>query len=142
MFENYEPLEIEGYNITPLPVNHPLDSVGFDITSTDGSRIFYTGDTGPGLAALWEHSSPQMLIVDVTFPNRQYNIAQDSEHLCPQMLSEELVEFHRAKGYLPRVVLVHLSPQSEEEIRQEVTVINRELEITIHVATEGEELTV
>jgi len=77
-------LEIEGYQVMTLPVNHTIRAVGFEITSPDGKKVFYTGDTGPGLSALWENVSPQLIIVDLTFPNRLENRAKNSAHLCPK----------------------------------------------------------
>ncbi len=138
-----EPLkseDIEGYRVLALPVNHGIDTVGFEITSKDGKKIFYTGDTGPGLLSLWEHISPHVLIADVTFPNRFENVAKDAGHLCPEMLKLELVEFRRVKGYLPQVIVIHLSPKLEEEIKEEVQEIATELSCSIGIACEGEKL--
>ncbi len=140
--EPFKPEDIEGYRVLPIPVNHPIDSVGFEVTSRDGKRIFYTGDTGPGLAPLWEHISPQLLIADVTFPNSSERVAKDAGHLCPEMLKRELMEFRRIKGYLPQVVLIHLSPQFEEEIKKEVAQVANELRLSITIAAEGEKLTI
>jgi len=134
--------DIEGYRVLAIPVNHGIDTVGFEITSKDGKKIFYTGDTGPGLLSLWEHVSPHLLIADVTFPNRFKSVAQDSGHLCPEMLKGELMEFRRVKGYLPQVVLIHLSPQLEEEIREEVQAMATELELSISIAREGDKLVI
>ena len=58
-------------------------------------------------------------------------------HLCPQSLKEELVEFRRVKGYLPRVVAVHLSPLAEDEIRRELAEVAVELGADITLGREG-----
>ena len=140
--ESFNPMNIEGYQVLALPVNHTISTVCFEITSKDGKKVFYTGDTGPGLSALWEHVSPQLMIVDVTFPNRLENRAKNSAHLCPKMLKKELKEFHRIKNYFPRVILIHLSPKFEEEIKEEVKEIAKELKISIDIAFEGKKLIV
>ena len=134
--------DIEGYRVLAIPVNHPISAVGFEITSRDGKRIFYTGDTGPGLLSIWKYISPHLLIADVTFPDRFENMAKDAGHLCPKMLKEELIEFHRAKGYLPQTILIHQSPQFEEEIREEAQKIAKELGLSIDIACEGEKFTI
>jgi ribonuclease BN (tRNA processing enzyme) len=131
---------IEGYEVMAVPVQHPLDGVGFEITSGDGKTLFYTGDTGPGLSSIWDKISPQLLIIDLTWPNSLSKAAKDAGHLCPQMLKEELLEFRRAKGYLPNVVVIHMSPQHEPEIEREVREVAKLLGISIHIAREGEEL--
>ena len=123
-----------------VPVQHPLDGVGFEITSSDGKTLFYTGDTGPGLSSIWGKISPQLLISDLTWPNSLANAAKDAGHLCPEMLKEELIEFRRVKGYLPKVVVIHLSPQHEPEIEKEVREVSKSLGISIDIAHEGEEL--
>lgn len=129
---------IENYQVLMLPVNHPLDGVGFEITDKEGKKIFFTGDTGPGLLSLWEHISPDLLISEVTFPNRLENMTKDAAHLCPKMLKKELVEFRRVKRYLPKIVLIHLSPQFEQEIKKEIEKVATELKHTISIAHEGE----
>ncbi|MBT4511746.1 MAG: MBL fold metallo-hydrolase [Chloroflexi bacterium] len=138
--EPYVTQLINGYEITAIPVNHPLHAVGFEIVSAEGSRLFYSGDTGCGLNKVWERVSPQILIIDVTFPNRFRNIAEDADHLCPEMLMEELISFKRIKGYFPKVITIHMSPQLEEEIAEEVAEVASKLEISITVSHEGQEI--
>ena len=140
--EPFVPVDIEGYQVLPLPVRHTINAVGFEITSKDGKKVFYSGDTGPGLSALWEHISPQLIIVEVTFPNRLENRAINSAHLCPKMLKKELIDFHRVKGCYPQVILFHLSPKLEEEIKKEVKEVSKELKLDIGIACEGEKIIV
>ena len=140
--EPFNPMDIEGYRVVALPVNHTISTVGFEITSKDGKKVFYSGDTGSGLSALWEHISPNLIIVDVTFPNRLENRAKNSAHLCPKLLKKELMEFRRVKGYFPQVILIHLSPKLEEEIKGEVDEVSKELKLSIDIACEGDKLTV
>jgi Cft2 family RNA processing exonuclease len=132
---------IEGYEVMAVPVQHPLDGVGFEITSGDGKTLFYTGDTGPGLSSVWHKISPQLLIIDLTWPNSLSNAAKDAGHLCPQMLKEELMEFRRVNGYLPKVVVIHMSPQHQRDIEREVGEVAKLLGISIDIPHEGEELT-
>jgi len=131
---------IEGYEVMVVPVQHNLDGVGFEITSGDGKTLFYTGDTGPGLSPIWGKISPQLLITDVTWPNGLVNAAKDAGHLCPEMLKEELIEFRRANDYLPKVVVIHLSPQHEPEVERELREVAKLLGISIEIAHESEEL--
>lgn len=138
--ESFNKINILDYYILPLPVNHTVDTVGFEITSKDGKKLFYTGDTGPGLSALWEHISPDLIIMDLTFPNKLENRAINSKHLCPKLLKKELIELYKVKGYFPKVVLIHLSPKDEEEIRKEVNQVSKELDIPINIAYEGDKI--
>ena len=138
--EPFHRQNIEGYEVMALPVRHPLDGVGFEITSGDGKALFYTGDTGPGLASIWGKISPQLIIADVTWPNSLADAARDAGHLCPKMLEKELAGFRRLRGYLPRVVIIHLSPQHESEIEREIKQVAQKLGVSIEVAQEGKEL--
>ena len=138
--EPFKTVDINGYQVTPLPVNHTINTVGFEITSINGKNVFYTGDTGPGLSALWGYISPQVIIMDLTFPNRLENRAINSAHLCPKMLKNELQNFFRVKNYYPKIFLIHLSPKLEKEIKSEVKDISKELDLTINIAKEGENI--
>jgi len=138
--ELFERQRIEGYEVMAVPVRHNLDGVGFEMTSGDGKTLFYTGDTGPGLSSMWGKISPQLIIADLTWPNSLAKAARDAGHLCPEMLKEELIEFRRVKGYLPKVAAIHMSPQHEPEIEREVREVARLLSVSIDIAHEGEEL--
>ncbi len=138
--EPFNQQNIEGYEVMAVPVRHPLDGIGFEITSGDGKTLFYTGDTGPGLSSVWGKISPQLIIADVTWPNSLAKAARDAGHLCPEMLKGELIEFHRLKGYLPKVVIIHLSPQHELETEKEVKEVAKSIGVAIDIAHEGEEL--
>jgi hypothetical protein len=67
-------------------------------------------------------------------------MARAAAHLCPEMFKEELLELRRLKGYLPKVVAIHMSPQHETEIRREVGEVAKLLGISIDTPDEGEEL--
>lgn len=140
--EPYIPVEIEGYQVLSIPVNHPIGAIGFEITSKDGKKVFYTGDTGSGLSDVWKHISPQLLIIDATFPNKMEETAKNSKHLCPNLLKKELLSFHKANRYYPKVMLVHLTPKFKREIQNEVGSIAKELKFTFSIPNEGEEITV
>ncbi len=136
------PQDIEGYTITPIPLNHPIVTVGFEINSPQQQSLLYATDTGPGLHQVWESTSPQLLIIDTTFPDSLEKMACDAGHLCPKLLLKELADFRSTKGYLPQVVLIHLSPKFEAEIRDEIMGVSEELGITIKAASEGDTITI
>jgi Cft2 family RNA processing exonuclease len=140
--ETLSPQDIEGYTVTAVPLNHPAGAVGFEITSPEQKSLLYATDTGPGLHQLWESTSPQLLIIDTTYPDRLEKAAWDAGHLCPKLLLKELTDLRSTKGYLPRVALIHLSPKFEAEIRDEVRGVSAELGIPIEVASEGDTITV
>jgi len=142
-FNIIEPLRdemIEGYSVLAVPVSHSVPAVGYQLTSPDGKVVFYTGDTGPGLAGCWRHVSPQLLIIEVTTSDKYKERAAEARHLTPSLLKEELISFREIKGYLPRVVAVHMSPALEKEIATEIAAVERELDCSITIAHEGMEV--
>jgi ribonuclease BN (tRNA processing enzyme) len=131
------PIIIEGYVVTPAAVNHSIPAMGYQITSSDNKSFFYTGDTGPSQAALWESISPQVLFIELTAPNRWEEPMRRTGHLTPNPLKQELVRFRETKGYLPRIIGVHMNPVSESEIRSEISDVAVSLGANIELAHEG-----
>ncbi len=129
--------QIEGYNIMAVPVNHTDPTVGYQVTAPDGKSIFYTGDTGPGLSECWQQVSPQLLIIEVTAPDRYQEFAVRVGHLTPSLLKQELINLRELKGYLPQVVVVHMNPVLEKEIEAEIEAIARVLNNPVTLASEG-----
>ena len=136
----YQIERIEGYSVLAVPVNHQVPTVGYQVTSPDGKVVFYTGDTGPGLADCWEHVDPQLLIIDTSRPAKFEAYLKRFKHLTPTLLKQELTSFQKLKGYLPQVVVVHLNPIFEEEIKAEIAAVAEDLNHPISVGYEGMEL--
>jgi ribonuclease BN (tRNA processing enzyme) len=137
VIEPLKPETIEGYEILAVPVKHSEPAVGYQITAADGKTLFCTGDTGPGLATVWELVSPQLLVIEVTSSNEYTEWATSAGHLTPCLLEQELTSFQQIKGYLPRVVTVHMNPMLIEEISAEIATIAKALGSPITPAVEG-----
>jgi len=140
IIEPYRIEQIEGYSILATEANHSVPTIGYQVTSSEGKIVFYTGDTGPSLADCWKYVSPQLLITDVTAPNRYDEFAKESGHLTPSLLKQELVTFQELKGYLPQVVVVHMNPNLEKEIEAEIAAVAKTLNNSISLAYEGMQL--
>ena len=132
---------LANYEVLPVPVKHSVPAVGYQITFTDGKSLFYTGDTGPGLSGCWEHISPQLLIIEVSGLNEFGDFLKSVGHLSAQFLKEELIQLRQIKGYLPRVVVVHIPPQYQIEVEQEVRDVAQELGANIDIGYEGMKIT-
>jgi ribonuclease BN (tRNA processing enzyme) len=129
--------QIAGYTVLAVPVNHAVPAVGYQVTSADGRAVFYSSDTGPGLDDCWRQVSPDLLFIEVTAPDRYEEFARRSGHLTPGLLGRELDSFRRLKGYLPQVVLVHMNPEEENDIADEIAAVARSLDTTIQLGYEG-----
>jgi len=130
---------ILGYDVLAVPVEHGVPTVGYQL-GADGKKFFYTGDTGPGLAECWERVSPQLLIIEVTASDKYTEWAAGGGHLTPSLLERELTEFRKLKGYLPRVVIVHMSPHMEKDIAIQIAAVAKNLGASVTLAHEGMEI--
>ena len=141
IIEPLQRLNILGYDVLPVPVQHAVPCLGFQVTSKDGRSLFYTGDTGPGLAECWQQVSPQLLMIEVSGTNRSQDFLRSVGHLSAGLLKEELIQFRQIKGYLPRVVVIHIPPNFQKEVEQEVQAVAKELGIDIDIGYEGMKIT-
>ena len=137
--EPFQPFSLLKYQILAVPVKHSVPAVGYQITSPEGKKLFYTGDTGNGLAKVWSLVSPDLLVVEVTAANGFLKTAKAAAHLTPSLLKEELESFLLIKGYLPKIITVHMFPQSPEKelIENELKVIAAALNADITPGREG-----
>jgi len=113
-----ETMELGGRKITPLPVNHVVPSVGFQIDSGKASLVF-SGDTTT-CDALWEAinriQNLKYLIVETAFSNAEKELAVISKHLCPTLLNDELGKLKLS----PEIYIAHLKPGEAELTMQEI----------------------
>ena len=136
-----EPFWADGYNILPVAMRHSVPAVGYEI-SAKGKRLFYSGDTGPGLSDVWEHLRPDLIIIEVTAPNSQTSFGCKAGHLSASLLQEELASFKKLNGYLPPVYVVHMNPFEENDIQAELVEVEHALNCHITPAHEGLEIEV
>ena len=139
--EPYSRKPIAGYEVLAIPVKHSAPTVGYQVTSSDGKVLFYTGDTTMGVSDCWQHISPKLLIVEVAGPDKYADWLKQAGHLCARLLKEELIQFRRLKGYLPRIVVIHIGNPYEQEIKKEVAQVAQELEADISLGYEDMKIT-
>jgi ribonuclease BN (tRNA processing enzyme) len=142
IIEPDKPISIAGYNVLPVTVNHSAPTVGYQITSADGKKVFISSDTGPGLEACWEQISPNLLFIETTLPNKDERFALQAGHLTPNLLQKELESFRKVKGYLPQVVLIHMNPLIENILQVEIREVEKNLKIKIRFGYEGMKLNI
>ena len=145
-FTSIEPLQsfdIKQYKILPVSTKHSVPSVGYQITTPQGKKLFYSGDTGHDLEDVWSRISPDLLIIEVTLPDGLLKSDKEPYHLTPGLLRAELISFRNIKGYLPQVITVHMSPQSpdRELIEAELKRVAAELKADITPGYEGLQVT-
>ena len=123
-FMRYEPVvmgvtvNLGGRGITPLPANHVVPAVGYQLDSGKASLVF-TGDTTTH-DALWAAvnriENLRYLIIETAFPNQAKELAIVSKHLCPSLLAEELEKLKRSA----EIYITHLKPGETDMTMDEV----------------------
>ena len=111
-------VEITGRRIVPLPADHTVPAVAFQIDSGQASFVF-SGDTGPCpelWAAVNRIANLKYLIIECAFSNREKHLAGLSKHFCPSMLMDELKQLTRDA----EVFVTHLKPGQIELTMQEI----------------------
>ena len=114
------PVPLNGRRITPLPANHVVPAVGYQLDSGRGSLVF-TGDTTTN-DELWpivnRIQNLKYLVIETALSDGERHLAQASKHLCPSLLAEELAKLKHS----PQVYITHLKPRESELIMQQVAV--------------------
>ncbi len=118
-FDPLRRFRVGRYTVRPVPVAHPVESVGLVLSDGEGA-IAVSGDTGP-TDAFWEAVNAarnvRALLVETSFPNRLQWLADASGHLTPRTLVSELAKLTR--NTFP-VYLYHLKPAYASELRREL----------------------
>ena len=111
-------VDLGGRRITPLPANHVVPAVGFQLDSGKASLVF-TGDTTTN-DALWtvvnRIENLRYLIIETAFCNQEKELAILSKHFCPSMLAEELEKFKRSA----EIYITHLKPGETDLTMREI----------------------
>ncbi len=85
-------INLNGCKITPLPANHSIPAVGFQLNSGKKSLVF-TGDTTSNndfWVVVNQIENLGYLIIESAFSNQDIELAIKSKHLCPSLLADEL----------------------------------------------------
>jgi cAMP phosphodiesterase len=136
-FDPARPFKAGRYTVSPVPVHHPVESVGF-VLSDGRSAIAVSGDTGP-TTRFWDKVNGarrlKALFVELSFPNAMQRLADASGHLTPRSLAGELGKLER-DGF--PVLLYHLKPAHVAELRREIAALGLP---DVRVLRRGDEFT-
>ncbi|MCH8184732.1 MAG: MBL fold metallo-hydrolase [Chloroflexi bacterium] len=124
--------ETLGYTVKAVEASHPVPAVGYIIKSPSGRCVAFTGDTdGDILPILQDEFAPEVVFIDVTYPNRLQWRAEVSGHLTPSLLERQLGPALSASVRLPKIVPVHLSLHERDEIREELSAVAERLGVEL-----------
>jgi cAMP phosphodiesterase len=107
-------VRIAGLNITPIPVNHVVPTVGL-IIEDENAAVAFTSDTHV-TDEIWEAANRaehlKAVFVDVSFPNELGELATASKHLTPEMLASELKKLNRKV----EIYAIHIKPTNRDDV--------------------------
>jgi len=116
--EPEKPFKVKNIQFTAVPTNHTVPTIGLAI-ETEDACVILTSDTYV-TDEVWEMANRltnlQAMFVDVSYPNEMSALAENSKHLTPEKLKEEL---RKLKRKLP-VFAIHLKPNYTEKVAQQL----------------------
>ncbi len=125
-----------GIRVTPVLVNHTVETAGF-VIQDDSAAWIYSGDTHC-TDEIWRMAAkiPNLkgIFIEVSFPDTMMEMAIRSKHLTPTLLAQEFRKI--GKPDLPLYVY-HMKPVVRDDILQEIA----QLDIAnVIVLKEGQEI--
>lgn len=117
-----QPFEVAGLTITPIPVNHTVETFGLVVD--DGRvAVAFSSDTAR-TDGFWEYLNTvdrlKAVFVDVAFNNALESVALASKHLTPHLLVGELEKLTRPA----EIFAVNLKPMCRTLVAKEVNELN------------------
>ncbi|MEK7779437.1 MAG: 3',5'-cyclic-nucleotide phosphodiesterase [Pseudomonadota bacterium] len=111
-------IDLQGRKITPLPANHVVPTVGYQLDSGRSSLVF-TSDTTTN-PEFWtivnKIQNLKYLIIESAFCNKKRDVAIRSKHYCPSLLMEDLKKFERHA----EIYITHLKPGEADITMDEI----------------------
>jgi ribonuclease BN (tRNA processing enzyme) len=110
----------KGRRIEVLPAQHTVPAVGFAVHAPNGAWVF-SGDTGPN-EDLWQWATGTRiahLVIETAFSDDEAFIAKLSQHLCPQMLRDELSRLPEASAQA-QIHITHIKPGEADTVMRQI----------------------
>ena len=110
-----QPFPVAHLNVTAVPVNHIVPTVGL-IVSDGRTSVAFSSDTAE-TDDFWKlvnkENHLEALLIEASFPNRMAKLAEVSRHFTPASLGEELKKLtHNGMD----IMAEHLKPSYRDEI--------------------------
>jgi ribonuclease BN (tRNA processing enzyme) len=113
-----QPVEVAGFRITPVPVNHTVPTLGF-IVDAGAAAVVVASDTGP-TEAIWKKANAtanlKAVFLEAAFPNAESHLADVAKHLTPASFAREVAKLDRP---VP-VIAVHIKARYRAQVAEEL----------------------
>ena len=112
------PVVVDGLKVTPVRVDHLVETFGF-VIEDQGTTVIVASDTGP-TEEIWNYAnaSPNLkaVFLEAAFPNSLSDVALAAKHLTPALFARESMKLKRP---VP-LIAVHIKPRYREQIIREL----------------------
>lgn len=121
----YDPIDagtvcdVAGRQFELIAVDHIVPTVGYRVESKSGSSFAFTGDTANNdsfWAALNQHASLDLLLLEVAFANKDEALSRLARHYCAKTLGQDIAKL----VHQPEIYLTHHKPDEGAVILSEV----------------------
>jgi len=129
-YKSIEFIELElGYEykfkdvtLKPIAMNHTVPTCGYIVKKDEFSMIYatdtYICDT------IWQETNSDLdidsIVIDVSFPSDMHILAEQSKHLTPRLLKEELKKLTRDDV---SIFVTHIKPYYQESVERELEIL-------------------
>ncbi|NRP10818.1 MULTISPECIES: MBL fold metallo-hydrolase [unclassified Marinobacterium] len=122
--EPFQTLELNGYQVMPIPLSHTVPSYAYRISRGEGAFCFF-GDTGP-TELVWQALNQQPvsdIFIELSYRNDSAELAGISKHYTSVTLAEDLAKLDEPS----KVHIMHLKPGVEDQIIAEFSECSKSL---------------
>jgi ribonuclease BN (tRNA processing enzyme) len=117
--ETGQTLTLAGKQVEALPAVHAVPAVGYAVSKAQACWVF-SGDTERN-PAFWHRinqMNASMLVIETAFSRREKELAARSQHLSPDVLSDELSALAADQNF--PIYITHTKPAETDLIMSEV----------------------
>lgn len=114
------PIELQNYGLELIEVNHTVPAAAIKLTSDNGKSLLFSGDTASNKniwRSLEKDPNIKALVVECTFVDEQFQLAELSKHYCPKTLAADINNRNRSDC---DVYLTHMRVGQEERLLSEL----------------------
>lgn len=112
---------IAGFDVTPIPVNHIVPTVGL-LVANESATVLFTSDTYT-TDEIWQAAvaakNLKAVFVDVSYPNEMSELAETAKHLTPELLAVDLKKLDREV----EVYAVHIKPTNRDTVISQIAAL-------------------
>jgi ribonuclease BN (tRNA processing enzyme) len=122
--ESSIPVFVDGLKITPIHVDHIVETFGF-VIEDPVATVIVVSDTGP-TDEIWNcaNTAPNLkaVFLEAAFPNSLADVAFAAKHLTPALFAREAMKLKRAAS----LIAVHIKPRFRDQILRELRELSLE----------------